>query len=399
MTRLRTGKAVVATESPVVTIAFPTRNRPHDVQYTLEAIRETVSLPYEVIILDNSDVPTIPNLAANEHYCSMGQNRGTVARNRAIGLARAPFILMLDDDSHPLPGAVEAGVSALRDAPPHVAGLMANVLRRDGSLESSLLPTVMLGCGVLLRTQVLRLLPTCYPEDFVFYGEEYWLTLSLYSQGYELHHCRDLEIVHRVSSAERSKERMLYYLTRNNDVVWEQFCPQRYRSAAIVDSRRRYELIADKENVMEAYQQGQADRLLTATSTPVSDEQFERFALITCMRDAIAHAANCEHVIMCGTGKFPSLWAQELRHHVGCREVVIGDTNPGLIGQTFGRECVHSPDDCIGSADVAVYLVGHSSAAETAKWKQMLSDAAIPCNRIQEIAAMSPRHTNATVYA
>jgi GT2 family glycosyltransferase len=389
MTRLRIGKAEVERDTPAVTIAFPTRNRISDLQVTLQAIREVVSLPYEVIILDNSDVPTTLDLAANEYYHFMGENRGTVARNRAIELARAPFLLMLDDDSHPLPGAVEAGVSALRDAPPHVAGLMAAVFRRDGSLESALLPTVMLGCGVLLRTQVLRRLPLRYPEAFVFYGEEYWLTLSLYGQGYELQHCLDLEIVHRVSLAERSKERMLYYLTRNNDAIWEQFCPHRYCSAAIADTRRRYELIAGKEGEMAAYRRGQVDRLAIATSTPVSHEQFERFALIKSMRDAIEQAANRQHVVLCGTGKFPSLWARDLRQYGGCRVVTIGDTNPGLMGQTFGCERIESPKTCIGAADVAVYLVGHSSAAETATWKQMLSEAGIPFDRIQEIAPIT----------
>jgi GT2 family glycosyltransferase len=384
MTHLHTG------EAPAVTIAFPTWNRPGDLQDTLQAIRETVSLPYEVIILDNSDVPATHALAENEYYHCMGENKGTAARNRAIELARAPFILMLDDDSHPLPGAVEAGVNALRDAPPRVAGLMATVSRRDGSLESALLPTVMLGCGVLLRTEVLRRLPLRYPEAFVFYGEEYWLTLSLYGQGYELQPCRELEVVHRVSLAERSRERMLYYLARNNDAIWEQFCPRRYHSAVVADSRRRYELIAAKEGALAAYRRGQLDRLASATFTPVSDTQFERFALIKSMRAAIEQVANREHVVLCGTGKFPSLWAHELRQHGGCRCVTIGDTNPGLIGHKFGCERIESPEACIGAADVTVYLVGHSSAAETAKWKQMLSDAAIPCDRIQEIVAMVP---------
>lgn len=366
-------------EAPQVSIVLPTYNRPGDVQETLAQIRANVSVPHEVLVLDNSERPTDMNLCEDERCLFVGRNEGTAARNRGIQRARAPFLLMLDDDSHPLPGSLEAALPALESAPPTVAGLLGNVSRRNGSLESTLLPTTLLGCGVLFRSDVLRRLPYAYPHGFCFYGEEYFVTMALYRDGYTLDACADLKILHRCSDVGRDRETIFYRLGRNNSAVWQKFTPVRYLEQVLYDTIRRYEHIADREGVRTAFDRGLAESLAPeGPVTPLPDDRFRAFSLLDRFEAVAEQCRSHRGVVLCGTGKFPSLWAQALRAD-GIAHICMSDFNPALIGRSFKDWEVLAPEQAVAAAKHGYkFVTGHASSSDNLRWRQLLAAHQVP---------------------
>lgn len=360
--------------APLVSIVLPTYNRPQDVRETLLQIRANVAVPHEVLILDNSEKPTNPELLPDERCLFLGRNEGTAARNRGIQNAAAPYLLMLDDDSHPLPGAVEKALAALHRAPPGVAGLLGNIRRQDGAPESALLPTTLLGCGVLFRRDVLRCLPFAYPDRFCLYGEEYWVTLALYRSGFHLEPCRELRIVHRASGVNRDQARTFYYLGRNNAVVWQQFTPSRYLVQVLDDTSRRYEYIADRENVREAFDRGVANALTPSWPvTPLPVDRFRAFSLLDRMEAAAGQCSASRGAVLCGTGKFPGLWAKALRAQ-GIGQVIVADFNPALIGRAFSGWDVLAPKVAVALGRLGyTFVTGHAATADTLRWRSLLA--------------------------
>lgn len=369
-------------ERPRVSVIFPTYNRAQDVEETLGQLRASVGVPYEVFVFDNSEEPSDVEPGLNETFTFLGKNVGTEARNLGIRRARSPYILMLDDDSHPLPTCVDAAIRELEALPPQVAGLIAKIIRPDGERESSLLPTVFQGCGALFRTGALRA-SRGYPRDFCFFGEEYWLTMELYSLGYRLERSRVLEICHRVSLRARDKGRIFYHLARNNHATWEEFVPRRYLEAVIRDTGRRYELISAKEGVERDFLRGLEERLPSPGRARGLDEPtFRRFSLVDAMERLGRSGALAGGAVLCGCGKLPSLWADTLAGATG-REIQIADFNPGLIGKRFGGYRILSPELALGRlGEGATGILGHSSEVDADRWRRWLERQGVPSDAL-----------------
>ena len=101
-----------------VSAVIITRNR-RDALVTVLDRLETLPVD-EVVVVDNgSSDGTADALRARSgvRVVDAGQNLGIAGRNVGAREARGEFLLMLDDDSYPLPGAVEALVEALRADP------------------------------------------------------------------------------------------------------------------------------------------------------------------------------------------------------------------------------------------------------------------------------------------
>lgn len=371
-------------DSPILSIILPVFNRLSDLETTRKLIRKNVTLAHEIIMLDNSPNPLTPSpLQSNEHLVRMPTNLGAAARNHGAHLAVAPYVLMLDDDSHPTPGALEAAIKTLEQAPPHIAGLMATVTTSDGTPTSSLLPTVMIGCGALFRKQALVDAHAHYPEPFMFYGEEYALTLQLYAAGYKMIPDPQLRIVHRTSPNERSKSKIFYHLGRNNRHIWQTYTPSRWLPAALSESHQRYQITASHENVLDAYLEGIQNSLdFTLPHSPngtCTPSQFESFALIDRMRQVTTLASEFSHAVLCGTGKFPGIWSHTLKSG-GFRHVSITERHPAMLNHRFGTATVRPLDIILETAkpEALLFITGHTSAAENQYWQQHLTALKLP---------------------
>ena len=348
---------------PQISIIFPTYLRPKEIVWNLEYFRKKISIDYEVFILDNSPEPLIHNFQANENYIFLNENIGTASRNIGIKKAKAPYILLLDDDSHPETGEVERIIAKLKKSPENIAGLICEIHNPDGNREASLLPTVFHGAGVAFKTEALRDNNLYYPDNYCFYGEEYRLTLEIYSKGYSLQ-TSDVKIIHRRSPHGRDLSKIFYYLARNNAAIWQDLTPEHYLKTVLYDSQRRYELTAQKENVTEALKKGLAEELPSQTSPRMLDVDFENFSLI----NKFKQLPNSDTYILCGTGKFTTLWTKVLEDK--CSQLLIADFNKAFHNKKFGRHTVLSPKEAIKIS--GTFLVGHSSILETLNWQKIL---------------------------
>lgn len=129
-------------QRPTVSAVVLAYERPHGVRIVLERLAR---LPVdEVVVYDNSEVDRSAREVVAElggRYLGDGRNIGIAGRNRAADAATGELLLMLDDDSYPLEGAVEALVEVLRRNPTVAAagGLVRNV----GDAGTVLLDTQM----------------------------------------------------------------------------------------------------------------------------------------------------------------------------------------------------------------------------------------------------------------
>jgi len=362
---------------PELSIVCTAFNRPDRLIETLHLLRKGTDVDYEFFICDNSDTPVTLDLLPNEHYLWLDGNRGTAGRVEGIRAAQAPYILLLDDDSAPEPASMRRILDYFSTLPASIAGLMPEIHLAGGGQEASLLPTVSIGCGVLFRADAIQAVDGGYPSKFGFYGEEYWQTLVLYEHGYELKHCPDLIVHHRADKSTGNKEWIFYHLCRNNGVIWDVFTPPEYREQILYDTYRRYELIAQKEGVLDAYRDGR-NEALTVEDEPresrLTTKQFNHFALLNRFdrRDVTE-----KKIALCGTGKFPSFWADYLTTR-GAEEILIFDFNTGLIGNAFGDYIIYSPEELTSAiSNGFTPLVGHSTPIDTRKWVAVFKTMAV----------------------
>ena len=87
----------------------------------------------EVIVVENGRNPELAGREESLRVIRPERNLGIMARNLGAQEARSELLVMLDDDSYPLPGAIETLVDAFR-ADPRLA--VAGGLVRDVDLDS-----------------------------------------------------------------------------------------------------------------------------------------------------------------------------------------------------------------------------------------------------------------------
>lgn len=367
---------------PILSVCFPCYMREADANETLAILRRSVSIPYEVVIVDNSPEPVKLNLQPHERLLLSGGNIGAAARNIAIRESRGEFILQLDDDSHPLPGRLEPAMRLLDESGPDIAGITSQVVKPDGSIENTpLLPSVFHGCGVLFRKSALDVVGDLYPEDFLFYGEEYWSTLLLMSHGFSLKHMDAFRVCHRFSGEGRSKERIIHRLALNNRRTWAPFAPERLADSILAQTSRRYELVAAKEGVPDAYARAMAEPL--GPGRPVrrlSEDEFARYSLLESFRALVRSGTLRKDLpaLLCGCGKFPLLWSEELEDRCLPR-TLLTDFNPGIAGKDYCGRTVLTLAEALelAKAGRCQPVVGHCSVGDSIKWAATLKEAGV----------------------
>ena len=234
-------------ETPLVSAVVLAHNRVDSVHVVLERLR---GLPLtEVIVADNASTDATRDLVArwggNVSLLALDQNLGVAARNLAARRASGELILMLDDDSYPLPGAVEILVAAFqRDPRLGIAGgrvidVDARGLRvRNGTEPGSFdwffrppgseaaplegFPACFFAqCGCVVRRSAFLDVGGCF-EPFFFYGEELDLTARMVAAGWKVSYFPQATFEHRrerpTGRSSPAIRRMLVYRIRNQ--IW-----------------------------------------------------------------------------------------------------------------------------------------------------------------------------------
>jgi len=202
-----------------ITVVVATRDR-------CERLME--SLPHHespVILVDNGSTDgtgeEVRRRFPHVQLVELGENRGAVARNVGVEMARTPYVAFADDDSWWAPGALERAADLL-DEQPRTALLAARVLvgpeeRLDplsAELAASPLPAADVGpsilgflaCAAVVRREAF-LAVGGFDDVIFFFGEEERVSLDLAAAGWQLAYVEELVAHHHPSPSRESSER------------------------------------------------------------------------------------------------------------------------------------------------------------------------------------------------
>lgn len=326
----------------MISYVLPTRNRPLRLVKTLDAIGQLPAHDRvggaEVVVVDNASdqrpvldavLPNGIDVRLIEREC----NEGAAARNAGV-LASNPastWIVMLDDDSHPLDLGFARG---LMTAPPDVGAITADIrLPGLGRREAGGLPEVPVGCGVAYRRDVYERLGG-YDASFDYYVEEYDLAARLLLAGYRVAHDPWFRVAHHKIEAGRDFSRIMARLVRNNGWVIQRYTPDARRLEELRDTRRRYRRIALKEDALDGYARGLIElrrTIRTQPRTPMSQELYDRFTGLASVRCALDEASTMSRAAIVGEGKNAWVVRRAMRER-GIVEVSIDDADALIIG-------------------------------------------------------------------
>jgi GT2 family glycosyltransferase len=228
-----------------VSYIIVTRNRRNVLLRTVERLEANPDLPrhaWELIVVDNaSEDDTAEACVAGEHdarVIRLAEEEGVAARNHGLRVAKGKYVVFLDDDSYPMPGAMADALSYLaRHA--KVGALVARVVRPDGSAEAPAMPTVTFGGATIFRKSVLDQVGG-FGTEFLRQAQEYDLSFRIWRVGYRVERFEDILFGHEGAGegAPCSASRKLDL--RNNLILVERYLPVALRRAYRHDWIRRY---------------------------------------------------------------------------------------------------------------------------------------------------------------
>lgn len=281
----------------LLSFIIPTRDRPERLARTLRALGALSARDLaraggaEVVVADNASVPPAAAPTALDNglpvrVLHLPRNFGAAGRNHAAEAARGEWLVMLDDDSHPVNGGF---IDALLDASPDVAAIAAEIFLPDGARESGGLPEVFVGCAACVRRAAF-LDAGGYDQSFHFYAEEYDLCARLLLAGARVEFDRRFCAFHEKTSAGRSMPAILRNLTRNNAWVAARYAPQSERRREIRRTVRRYGAIALRERAEIGWLLGAGEMALSLRRQPrrqMPPSIWARFTGLTHAREAL----------------------------------------------------------------------------------------------------------------
>ena len=335
----------------MISYVLPTRDRPERLASTLKALSELGNHQEvggaELIVVDNASrtLPVVPAQLPSGmpvRLIRRQSNEGAAARNAGVQASdpSAEWIVMLDDDSHPIDTRF---FSAIQGRGPEVGAVMADIrLPRLGTREVGGLPEVFIGCGVAIRRSLFLELGG-YDPTFNYYVEEYDLAARLLLAGYRVEFDPAFRIDHAKDVSNRDMNLILERLVRNNGWVVQRYAPEKHRRDELREVRSRYRSIARKEDATPGFGRGLVELRRTIREQvrrPMSRDLYERFTGKWHAVDALdAERKLCRFHTAAVVEPGKNAWVvREALAEMGVREVdatddpellVIGTMSPG----------------------------------------------------------------------
>lgn len=215
---------------PSLSIIVLNYNRAKETAITLDRLLNLKSLrpEIEIIAVDNaSSDGTWSFLRKNSDRIKimrMSSNIGIMAINMACEQAAGRYILVLDDDSHPLDVACIDRITEIFEADAKVGIIACRIESSSGkrvrewhipdSDEYGISPS-FIGCGFAIRKDLFRRIGW-FPADFFLYQNEIETSIMARLEGYEVVFDPSCRVVHRFVPAGRTNARRVFYPTRNS---------------------------------------------------------------------------------------------------------------------------------------------------------------------------------------
>jgi GT2 family glycosyltransferase len=323
---------------------------------------------FEILVVDNASPDGTAGAIARTHpdvrLFAQQSNLGPCAKNIALRHARGEYIIFLDDDSFPLPGAAERMIRHFENDPTLGAAVFTIALP-DGSRECSAYPDVFIGCGTGFRRLALEQVGGL-PDDFFMQAEEYDLSLRLLDRGWHVRPFEDLHVTHLKTPGARYSERVTQFDVRNNLVLVARYFPEEWVWPYAMDWMKRYAIIARSKGHTRAYLkglvQGIARSVTRAKRTPVNSDTFESF---TKMREIerrmreVKSQFGCERILFVDLGKnMLAYWLAAKR--CGLKVVAIADAKLASTGKTY-RGAMIVDDESASAMEFDVAIVSNLS--------------------------------------
>lgn len=213
-----------------ISIVILNYNRVEETRYTVDRLRELTAgrNDSEVIAVDNgSSDGTGTYLQSQADFLTpviLPDNRGIAGCAAGFELARGDYILVLDDDSHPRDSATLDRLVDHLDSLPDTGVVACRIENSEGDrLPSWHLPhkdergasMAFVGCGFAIRRHLFEEIGW-YAGHLFLYQNDVDLAFQVYLKGFSIIYDPDCRVVHRVASANRCRERQVFYATRNS---------------------------------------------------------------------------------------------------------------------------------------------------------------------------------------
>ena len=211
---------------PLVSIVMLAWNRKEDVLVGMKELSKTTYPNTEIIVVDNGSTDGTAKALYDEYpkvnVVRMHVNTGMTGYNVGFATARGKYVIMLDDDSHLAPEAVETMVQIWEQDRERQIGAMA--FRVMNPLKDTLVThlweerlvvsepgrerdiTSFAACGAAVRRDMLD--ETGYfDDDFFIYATEDDLAIRIWNAGYRIVYEPRCLSYHRESRKQRSWKR------------------------------------------------------------------------------------------------------------------------------------------------------------------------------------------------
>lgn len=203
-------------------ILFISFNRKEEVKYNLD-LMDSYEDVNKIIWVDNGSKDGTADIDESQYKkvlaLRLTENVGIAAYNRGAEMSDSDILIILDDDSHVTNKSVAKAKKKFEDDGKLGALGFKIVLPSTGEIVTNDWKngdaTYFWGCGAAVRTSVWKKLGG-YREELFLYANEYDLSIRIWALGYSVKFTDDITAYHRVSSMNRTSERLISYSIRNN---------------------------------------------------------------------------------------------------------------------------------------------------------------------------------------
>ncbi len=198
-------------ENYLVTINILSYNRKDELRNTLNKVFEQDYKNIEVIVVDNASKDGTSSMVETEFpnviLIKLNKNIGISGWNKGFETAKGEFILVLDDDSYPDKKSVFEGIRYFNNY--NNLGIVAfnifnNRIKKSETIDYKPNPRSFVGCGALIRKEVLLKIGFYNPLYFIYY-HELDFSARCYNADYDIKYISNTFIFHNQNSSSRGK--------------------------------------------------------------------------------------------------------------------------------------------------------------------------------------------------
>ena len=245
-----------------VDILFISFNRKNEVVYNLDIMDKYPNVN-QIIWVDNGSTDGTKDIDVSKyrkvHPIYLEQNVGIAAYNVGAHESLSDILIILDDDSHVTNDSVamvkrcfaaddKLGALAMKIVLPSTGENVTNDWK-NGDV------TYFWGCGAAVKTSVWKQLGG-YREDLFLYGNEYDLCIRIWTLGYKVKYTDSIVAYHRVSSMNRTTNRLISYSVRNNYFYVKRYFSKKYHKKLLFLDRMTWWIRALISGCLPAYYEG-----------------------------------------------------------------------------------------------------------------------------------------------